>query len=150
MIEVSSGNTITGLRLQKMIEISAGNVLTGLQPQWMRKMSSGNALTGESNNREWRMFSFVFPRAHLHVAGTLSLPTLFFLFCSCVCFCLYGPFNCISFHELSRQLSNFSLCSPGLISAVLVLSAIYFFVKVSLSPDVILCGWLGLKHLLTN
>ena len=24
-----------------------------------------------------------------------------FLFCSCVCFCLYGPFNCISFHEFS-------------------------------------------------
>ena len=30
-----------------------------------------------------------------------SLPTPF-LFCSCVCFCLYGPFNCISFLEFSR------------------------------------------------
>ena len=39
-----------------------------------------------------------------------ELPTLFFLsFCSCVCFCLYGPFNCISFHEFSQQLSAFSL-----------------------------------------
>ena len=37
-----------------------------------------------------------------------------FSFCSCVCFCLYGPLNCISFHKLSRQLSAFSLCSSGL------------------------------------
>ena len=44
-----------------------------------------------------------------------------FLFCSCVCFCLYDPFNCISFHEFSRQLSTFSLCFSGLISALLVL-----------------------------
>ena len=38
-----------------------------------------------------------------------------FLFCSCVCFCLYGPFDCISFHKFSQQLSTFSLCSSGLI-----------------------------------
>ena len=30
----------------------------------------------------------------------LSLATPFF-FCSYVCFCLSGPFNCISFHKLS-------------------------------------------------
>ena len=71
-----------------------------------------------------------------------------FLFCSCVCFCLYGPFNCISFHKFSRQLSAFSLCSSGLIFALLVLSIIYLFMKVSLSPDI--CGWLGLKHQQTN
>ena len=63
-----------------------------------------------------------------------------FLFCSGVCFCLYSPFNCISFHKFSRQLSAFSLCSSGLISALVVLSNIYLFIKVSLSPDVILCG----------
>ena len=35
-----------------------------------------------------------------------------FLFCSCVYFCLvYGPFDCISFHKFSQQLSTFSLCS---------------------------------------
>ena len=73
-----------------------------------------------------------------------------FLFCSCVCFCLCGPFNCISFHKLSRQLFAFSLCSSGLVSNLLVLSTIYLFMKVSLSPDVILCSWLGLKHQLTN
>ena len=27
-----------------------------------------------------------------------------FLFCSCVYFCLYGPFNCISLYQFSRQL----------------------------------------------
>ena len=73
-----------------------------------------------------------------------------FLFCSFVYFCLYGPFNCISFHKFSQQLSAFSLSSSGLISALLVLSTIYLFMKVSFSPDVILCGWLGLKHQLTN
>ena len=71
--------------------------------------------------------------------------------CSCVCFCLYGPFNCISLCTFSQQLSAFSLCSSGLFfSALLVLSTIYLFMKVSPSPDIILCGWLGLKHQLTN
>ena len=79
----------------------------------------------------------------------LSLPPPF-LFCSCVCFGLYSPFNCISFHKSSRQLSAFSLSSSGLISVLLVLSAIYLFMKGSLSPDVSLCGWLGLKYRLTQ
>ena len=51
-----------------------------------------------------------------------------------------GPFNRILFHKFSRQLSAFSLCSSGLISALLVLSTIYLFMKASLSPDIILCG----------
>ena len=94
------------------------------------------------------------PRAHLHVVGMLwfmsqtwtnrACPLL--LLCFCVHFSLYGPFTCISFHKFSPQLSVFSFCSFGLISAVLVLSTIYLFEKVSLSPDIILCGWLGLKH----
>ena len=49
-------------------------------------------------------------------------PALSFLFCSCIYFCRYGPFNCISFHKFSKKLSVFSLCSSGLISALLVLS----------------------------
>ena len=60
----------------------------------------------------------------------LSLPAPFTLF-----FCLflsYGPFICISFLKFSRQLSIFSLCSPSLISALLVLSTIYLFLKISL------------------
>ena len=51
------------------------------------------------------------------------------LFCSCVYFCLHGPFNCISFHKFSRQLSAFSLCSSGLVSALLVLSTMYLMWK---------------------
>ena len=68
-----------------------------------------------------------------------------FLFCPCVYFCLHGPFNCISFHKISRELSAFSLCSSGLISALLVLSSIYLFKKVSFSPDVIPLWLTGLK-----
>ena len=50
------------------------------------------------------------------------------------------------FHQFSRQVSVFSLCSSGLISALLVLSTIYLFMKVSFSPDIISSGWLtGLK-----
>ena len=48
-----------------------------------------------------------------------SLPASFFLFCSCVYFSLYIPFNCILFHKFSRQLSAFSLCSSGLNSGLL-------------------------------
>ena len=73
-----------------------------------------------------------------------------FLFRSCVCFCLYGPFNCISFHNVPWQLSAFSLCSSGLMFALLVLSTIYLFMKVFFSPEIILCGWLSLKHQLTD
>ena len=68
-----------------------------------------------------------------------STPTLS-LFCSCVCFCLYCPLKCISFHKFSRQLSVPSLCSCGFISALLVLSTIYVFMKVSFSYDVIPSG----------
>ena len=95
--------------------------------------------------------------AHLHKVGMLRFMFLtqtsracpLLLFCSCVYFCLYGPLNCISFHKFSRQLSAFSLCSSGLISALLVLSDTFLFMKVSFSHDVILCGWLGLKQQLT-
>ena len=77
-----------------------------------------------------------------------SLPTLLILFL-CL-FLSYGPFNCISFHKFPRQLSAFLLCSSSPISALLVLSTVYLFMKVSFSPDIILCGWLGLKHQLTH
>ena len=73
-----------------------------------------------------------------------------FLFYSCVCFSLYGPFNCISSHKFSKQLSAFLLCSSGLISALLILSTMYLFKEVSISPDIIHCGWLGLQHQLSN
>ena len=62
----------------------------------------------------------------------------------------FGPFTCISFHKFFRQLSAFSLCSSSFISALLVLSTIHLFIKLSFSPDIILCGWLGLKYQHTN
>ena len=73
-----------------------------------------------------------------------------FLFCSCVCFCLHGPLNSISLHKFSPQLSAFSLRSSGHSSALLFLSAIHLFMKVSFIPDIILCSWLGFKHQITN
>ena len=64
-----------------------------------------------------------------------------FLFYSCVYFCLYGPFNCISFHKFPRWLSAFSLCSSGLISALLVLSPMYLLLKVSFRPNIFPLQW---------
>ena len=84
------------------------------------------------------------PRAHLHVVRMLNELAHSFWICSCVYVCLSDLFNCILF--LSPQLSVFSLCSSGLISTLLALSTIYLFTKVSLSSDIILCGWLGLKQ----
>ena len=69
-----------------------------------------------------------------------------FSFCSCVYFCLYGPFNCISFHQFFQLPSVFWLCSSGLISALLVLSTLHLFMKVSFSPDLTPSGWLGWKE----
>ena len=60
-----------------------------------------------------------------------SLPTPFTLFL--LLFLSYGPFTCISFSKPSQQLSTFSLCSPSLMSALLVLSTIYLFLTVSLN-----------------
>ena len=57
-----------------------------------------------------------------------------FLFCSCIYFCLYGPFNRTSFHKFPRQLSVFSLCSSSLISALLFLSTLCLFMKISCNP----------------
>ena len=73
-----------------------------------------------------------------------------FFFCSCVYFCLYGPFNCISSYKSPRRLSVFSLCSFGLVSALLVLSTKHLFMKVSFSPGITSSGWLGSKHQLPN
>ena len=98
------------------------------------------------------------PWAHLHVVGMFQFMVWhkpakfahFFLFSCCVYFCPYDHFNCTSFHKFSQQLSTFSICSSGLTYALLVLSTIYLFMKVSFSPDIILCGWLGLKNQLTK
>ena len=51
-----------------------------------------------------------------------------------------------SIHSLDNFLPSHSVL-PVLFP---LYSTIYFFMKVSFSPDIILCGWLGLKHQLTN
>ena len=58
-------------------------------------------------------------------------------YCFCVWFCLYGPFNCVSFHKFSPQLSAFSLFYSSLISALLVLSILHLFMKVSFSHGLV-------------
>ena len=58
----------------------------------------------------------------------------------------------IVFHSINSP-DNPSLSHSVLsvfFSALSILSTIYLFIKVSISPDIILCGWLGLKHHLTN
>ena len=73
------------------------------------------------------------------------------LFCSCVFFSvLMALFKCISLHKLSQQISAFLLFSSGFISALLDLSTIHLFMKVSFSPDTIPFGWLGSKRQLIN
>ena len=68
-----------------------------------------------------------------------SLPTPFWsaLVSVSVLMALSTVFHIILFF---RQLSAFSLCSSGLISALFVLSSTYLFTKLSLSPDKIICG----------
>ena len=63
---------------------------------------------------------------------TLSKLAHSFLFCSCVCFYLYGAFNCISFSKFSRQLSTYSLCSSGLISICFTGPFNYMYISLSL------------------
>ena len=81
----------------------------------------------------------------------LSLPTPFysvlvsvsvfmFVALSSVFHCINSPNNSLLSHSFSSSL----------ISALLVLSTIYLFMKVSLIPDIILCVWLGVKYQLTN
>ena len=87
------------------------------------------------------------PRAQLHVVGMLrfmsdinqpSLPTPFYSV----------PVSISVFMALSTVFQSinspkspfFSLCSSGLSSALLILSTIYLFMKVFLSPDVIPSG----------
>ena len=55
------------------------------------------------------------------------------------------------FHSINSLVNSpFSDCSSGLMSALLALYTICLFMKVSFTPDIILSGWLGSKHRLTN
>ena len=52
------------------------------------------------------------------------------------------------FHSVNSSHNSPLSVSVLLVSflPLLALSTIYLFMKVSLSPDIILCGWLSLKH----
>ena len=97
-------------------------------------------------------------RAHLHVDGmwqfmlltktSQACPLLFILF-----WCLFlslWPFNCV-FHSINSPYN--SLLSHSVLP-VLCLPywsfQLYISVKGSFSPDIILCGWPGLKHQLSK
>ena len=106
---------------------------------------------GRGRNRGGGTEPLIFrsPRAYLHVVGMLQLMSFdknqLSSSVPChsalgVCFCVCGPFNCISFNKFFGQLSAFSLNSSGLIFALLGLSAIYLFLKVSLNGQIgVLC-----------
>ena len=98
-------------------------------------------------------------RAPLHVVGMLRFMSLtqtnwacqLLLLCSRFCFCLYSPFNCISYHKFSRQHSAFfSLFLWSYFCLTGPFNYISLFWK---SPSALIwffCGWLGLKHKPTN
>ena len=69
-----------------------------------------------------------------------SLPTPFYSVpvSISVCIALSTVFHSINSPD-NPPLSH-SICSSGLISALVVLSTVYLFAKVSFGPDMILCG----------
>ena len=101
---------------------------------------------GESLGSGSSVICFTSPLAHLYVEGMLRFMSLTYTNRACLLlsilflclFVFYGPFNFIAFQKLSRQLSVFSLRFFGHASALLVLSTIYLFRKLSSSPGVII------------
>ena len=57
-----------------------------------------------------------------------ACPLLYILF---LCVFLYGPFNCISFHKFSRQLSVFSLCFLPVLSPPCWFFRLFVFLRKS-------------------
>ena len=100
---------------------------------------------------EWKDWFAVFKVKVILKASYGQTMTLYFvLWWGCCGLChFYSVLVSVSVC-MAPQLTAFSLLSSGLISALLVLSTIYLFMKTSLSPDIILCGWLGLQHQLTK
>ena len=60
------------------------------------------------------------------------------LFCSCVCLCFYGPFNCISFHTFSRQLCFLTLFFRPYLCLIGCFKYYISLWKSSFNPDIIL------------
>ena len=74
----------------------------------------------------------------------LSLPTPFASVLVSVS--VFMALSAVFHSKKSPDNSPLSHCFSGLISALLVLSTIYLFMRVSVSHDTILRDWLGLKH----
>ena len=109
---------------------------------WSEQSSSSSSVPAGSPSRGGDVAVYVFD------VNQPSLPTPFHsvLVSFSVFMALSTVFHCIN----SPDNSPFSFCSSDLISALLALSTIYLFMKVSLSPDIIPCGWLGSKYQLAN
>ena len=104
------------------------------QSLWARQTTRTSVLASLwiSSDQMWTFTSTSFswsnrksPQAHLHVVEMLRFKSFtktsraraILLVYSCVYFCHYSPFNCISFHKVSEHFSAFSFLSSGLISA---------------------------------
>ena len=113
----------------------------------------------QPNVHNFWVFVLGSPCAHLHVVRMLrfmsarsqpSLPTPFFNWVL-VSISVYMARSTVfrSINVTDNSSFSHSVFS-GLISALLVLSSMHLFMKVFFSPDIILSGWLGLKHRLAN
>ena len=75
----------------------------------------------------------------------------FFFLCSCVCFCLYGLSTVFpSTDSPDNSPLSHSILPVLFLCLIDPCNYICLCMKASSSPDIILCGWLGLKHQLTN
>ena len=97
--------------LRKMLMLSL------LAPYWLKPEFQGQS-----------KMLIVLRDSHIRITNR-ACPLLFILFC--VYFCLYGPFNCISFHKFFRQLSPF----PHSVLPVLSLRLTCPFNYISLSES---------------
>ena len=109
---LSRGIGMSLCRLHLLTEFSLPNCPRGLNFTW------------------WGCCSLYFQHKLTELAHSF-----FLLFYSCVCVCLYGPFNCISFHKFSRQLSAFPLLFYSILVSVSVFMALStVFLSIN-SPD---------------
>ena len=102
----------------------------------------------------WSASRRVSPRAHLHVVGMLrfvfltqtdrACPLLFILFLCPFLSTVFHSINSLYYSPRSHfVLPIFFLCLIGPFNYISLM-------KISFSPDIILCDWLDLKHQLTN
>ena len=114
------------------------------KPQFLKtKESRSGSNRGPSANQPSAL-----PLGHTGSPTNWACPLLFILFL-CLFLSLW-PFQLYSILWILPTTLCLVLCSSGLISALPVLSTKHLFMKVSFSPAIILCSWLGLKHQLTN